>query len=162
MDTLLSSGPSLASLIWLINERVHDVIQEQVDRHGLIWLTIGFLGQGMFFLRFAWQWLVSERAGQSRIPIVFWYLSLAGSVLVCLYAAFKASGLDPVLLLAGPLQIVIYIRNIMLLRKTGQSSSDVGDHCTACEATLVLRARFCHACGHAVGTPPPGSAEPAR
>ena len=41
----------------------------------LIFLIIGFLGQGLFASRFIVQWIYSEKQGKSSIPVVFWYLS---------------------------------------------------------------------------------------
>ena len=46
----------------------------------IYWLIFGLLGQLAFFSRFLVQWIVSERAGRSIMPVTFWYLSLAGSI----------------------------------------------------------------------------------
>ena len=37
----------------------------------MIWLTIGFLGQGIFFMRWVVQWVASERSAASHVPIAF-------------------------------------------------------------------------------------------
>jgi len=64
------------------------------------------------------QWIVSERRGESVIPLAFWYLSLLGSILIFVYAIRKA---DPVFMLASVLQCVIYVRNLMLIyRRRGR------------------------------------------
>ena len=42
----------------------------------LIFMVIGFLGQGLFASRFIIQWIYSEKKGKSVIPIQFWYLSI--------------------------------------------------------------------------------------
>ena len=34
-----------------------------------VWLVIGFLGQGLFFMRFFVQWLASEREKRSTVPV---------------------------------------------------------------------------------------------
>ena len=39
----------------------------------IIFLCIGFLGQGIFASRFIIQWLYSEKKGRSSIPINIWY-----------------------------------------------------------------------------------------
>ena len=39
----------------------------------IIFLIIGFLGQGLFASRFIYQWIYSEKNKQSLIPIGFWY-----------------------------------------------------------------------------------------
>ena len=48
-------------------------------------------------MRFLVQWIASERQGESVIPVSFWYWSIAGSVIMCLYFIFKR---DPVGILA--------------------------------------------------------------
>ncbi|MCB1853028.1 MAG: lipid-A-disaccharide synthase N-terminal domain-containing protein, partial [Gammaproteobacteria bacterium] len=45
----------------------------------LLWLGIGLVAQFFFAARFLSQWLFSERAGRSLMPVHFWYLSVAGS-----------------------------------------------------------------------------------
>ena len=52
----------------------------------MLWLTIGFIGQGLFSARFLVQWLASERQKRSVIPEAFWYLSLAGGLTLLIYA----------------------------------------------------------------------------
>ena len=58
-----------------------------------IWLIIGFIGQTIFASRFLVQWVVSERASKSIIPNIFWWISLAGSMVLLSYAIHKS---DPV------------------------------------------------------------------
>ncbi len=77
-------------------------------------LAIGLLGQLIFGLRFVVQWIYSERAKQSVIPEVFWYISLAGSILLLTYAILKK---DIVFILGQSTGFLIYIRNIHFLRK---------------------------------------------
>jgi len=50
------------------------------------WLAFGLLGTVTFGARFLVQWIMSERAGQSIVPPVFWYLSIAGSLILLTYA----------------------------------------------------------------------------
>ncbi len=79
-----------------------------------LWYVIGFLGQGMFFMRFLWQWLVSERKGKSVIPIQFWYFSIAGGILILIYAMHRK---DPVFIVGQFLGVFIYSRNLRLIFK---------------------------------------------
>ena len=79
-----------------------------------LWVATGFLGQAMFSARFLVQWLASERAGRSTIPMVFWYFSLAGGVTLLAYAIYRA---DPVFILGQSTGTVIYLRNIALRRR---------------------------------------------
>ena len=46
----------------------------------IIFLIIGFIGQGLFASRFLLQWIHSEKKGESSIPIIFWYLSIFGGL----------------------------------------------------------------------------------
>lgn len=78
-----------------------------------IWLAIGFAGNALFFSRFLVQWLASERAGRSYVPVAFWWLSIAGSVVLLLYAIHRR---DPVFTLAYLPNCVVYVRNLMLIR----------------------------------------------
>ena len=78
------------------------------------WLAIGFLGQGLFSMRFIIQWLVSEKAKKSVIPMAFWYFSLAGGTTLFAYACYKE---DPVFILGQGLGVFIYLRNIYFLLK---------------------------------------------
>ena len=78
------------------------------------WYLLGFLGQGMFFMRFLLQWLVSEKKGKSVIPVQFWYFSICGSFLVLIYAIYRK---DPVFILGQSLGMFIYSRNLYLIYK---------------------------------------------
>src|SRR5437660_11143780 len=84
---------------------------------GLDWsylVVLGFIGNATFSMRFLVQWLASERQGESVIPVSFWYWSIAGSVIMCFYFIFRR---DPVGILAYLPNSLIYIRNLMLIRK---------------------------------------------
>ncbi len=77
-------------------------------------MVLGFIGNALFSMRFLVQWLASERQGESIIPVSFWYWSIAGSVLMCIYFIFRR---DPIGILAYLPNSMIYIRNLMLIRK---------------------------------------------
>jgi len=76
------------------------------------WVAIGLFGQALFMLRFLFQWIHSERAKQSVVPEIFWYLSLAGSIVVLAYAIHKK---DLVFILSQSFGSIVYIRNIQLI-----------------------------------------------
>jgi lipid-A-disaccharide synthase-like uncharacterized protein len=81
------------------------------------WLIIGFIGQALFSMRFIVQWIASERKGESVIPTLFWYFSLAGGLTLLAYAIYKQ---DPVFILGQSAGAFIYIRNLNLIfRKKG-------------------------------------------
>jgi lipid-A-disaccharide synthase-like uncharacterized protein len=77
-------------------------------------LAVGFGGQLLFSLRFVLQWLASERAGRSVVPPVFWHVSLAGGTALLAYALLRA---DPVFILGQGLGLLVYGRNLWLLRR---------------------------------------------
>jgi lipid-A-disaccharide synthase-like uncharacterized protein len=79
-----------------------------------IWLSVSFLGQAMFFMRFFVQWVASEKLGQSVIPKALWYFSIAGSLILLSYASWKH---DPVFVLGQSFGFLVYTRNLYLLRK---------------------------------------------
>jgi lipid-A-disaccharide synthase-like uncharacterized protein len=76
----------------------------------LFWFGMG--AQGMFFARFAWQWIVSERRGHSTIPIAFWYFSLAGGLAMVVWGCLAE---QLVVVLGQVLSCFIYARNLMLI-----------------------------------------------
>ena len=75
------------------------------------WLALGFVGQTFFFSRFLVQWLASERAGRSVIPMAFWYLSLLGGATLFIYALHVG---DPVFIIGQSTGVFIYMRNLYL------------------------------------------------
>ncbi len=77
-----------------------------------IWLAVGFLGQAMFASRFLVQWLYSERAGRSVIPLAFWFLSIAGGATLLAYALYKR---DPVFIVGQMGGLLVYGRNLHLI-----------------------------------------------
>jgi lipid-A-disaccharide synthase-like uncharacterized protein len=82
-----------------------------------MWLIIGFIGQALFSMRFIVQWIASERKGESVIPTLFWYFSLAGGLTLLAYAIYKQ---DPVFILGQSAGAFIYIRNLVFVfRKKG-------------------------------------------
>lgn len=78
------------------------------------WLLLGFLGQAMFSGRFLVQWVASERKRASVVPTAFWWLSIAGGALLLSYALHRA---DPVFIVGQAAGLVVYVRNLMLIRK---------------------------------------------
>jgi lipid-A-disaccharide synthase-like uncharacterized protein len=79
-----------------------------------IWLVIGFSAQFLFSARFIVQWVASEKAGRSTVPIAFWFLSLGGGALLLSYAIWRK---DPVFIVGQAGGILIYSRNLHLIFK---------------------------------------------
>jgi len=76
------------------------------------WVLFGFTAQFVFFLRFVVQWWVSEKKKQSVIPVAFWYLSIAGSLMILVYSIKQQ---DIVFTTASVLNTMIYLRNLALI-----------------------------------------------
>lgn len=77
-------------------------------------MILGFIGQAMFSMRFIIQWIASEKAKESVIPFSFWIFSLSGSFLLLIYAIYRK---DPVFILGQAPNLLIYSRNIWLIKK---------------------------------------------
>jgi lipid-A-disaccharide synthase-like uncharacterized protein len=78
------------------------------------WVLIGFLGQGMFTMRFIVQWIASEKRKESVIPVAFWHFSLGGGLILLAYAIRR---MDPVFIAAYLLNPIIYSRNLYFIYK---------------------------------------------
>jgi lipid-A-disaccharide synthase-like uncharacterized protein len=74
------------------------------------WKIVGWLGAGIFGLRFLLQWVASERAKESVIPFGFWECSALGSFLALSYFAIYRH--DSVGVLQNLLPLPIYLRNL--------------------------------------------------
>jgi lipid-A-disaccharide synthase-like uncharacterized protein len=75
---------------------------------------IGLVGQALFTMRFLVQWLASERAGRSIIPLSFWLFSVGGGLVLLAYSLWRR---DAVFILGQGLGVFIYLRNISLVMK---------------------------------------------
>jgi len=78
------------------------------------WIVFGFVAQFIFMMRFIIQWLASEKRGRSHVPVVFWYFSLLGGLMLMVYAIKQA---DPVFTFGQGLGCFIYIRNLTMIYK---------------------------------------------
>ncbi len=81
-----------------------------------IWLGIGLIGQLLFTSRFLVQWITSERVGRSIVPLAFWWLSVCGGLTLLAYSIWRQ---DPVFILGQSFGLIVYARNLMLIRRTG-------------------------------------------
>jgi lipid-A-disaccharide synthase-like uncharacterized protein len=87
------------------------------------WVLLGFLAQGLFTMRFLVQWIASERAGKSVIPVGFWYFSVAGGLLLLVYALYRK---DAVFIAGQAFGVFVYLRNLYFVlreRKTAASAA---------------------------------------
>jgi len=98
-----------------LGEWFHAVFVEQFDT----WVAIGFLAQAMFSARFLIQWLASERAGRSVVPVAFWFFSIAGGAILFAYALYRE---DPVFIAGQGAGLLIYTRNLWLIFRERRSA----------------------------------------
>ena len=82
-----------------------------------IMIVIGFGGQTLFAARFIIQWLSSENAGRSVIPVAFWYFSISGGLVLLTYAIWRQ---DPVIIAGQSVGILIYARNLYFINREKQ------------------------------------------
>jgi lipid-A-disaccharide synthase-like uncharacterized protein len=87
---------------------LYDVFVTRFD----FWLAFGIVAQLLFGARFVVQWIASERAGRSVIPLMFWFFSMGGGVLTLIYGIARRDG---VIIIGQALSVFIYLRNLSLI-----------------------------------------------
>jgi len=95
---------------------LHDVFVVQFDA----WVVLGFVAQALFTMRFVVQWIASERARRSVIPVAFWFFSIGGGALLLIYALYRR---DPVFIAGQALGLVVYFRNVYFIILNGRQVS---------------------------------------
>lgn len=101
-------------------EFLRDAISDQVLRDP-IWAAIALVGQVVFGGRFIVQWIASERAKQSCIPPIFWWMSVVGSTIMFAYSVHLE---NPILMIGFSINTLIYMRNLHLLRGASARTSE--------------------------------------
>jgi lipid-A-disaccharide synthase-like uncharacterized protein len=96
---------------------LYDIFVAKFD----FWLAFGLAAQLSFAARFLVQWIMSERAGKSVVPMAFWFFSVAGGTMTLIYGLVKR---EPVIIFGQSLSNIIYIRNIMLIWKNRARASE--------------------------------------
>lgn len=77
-----------------------------------LWIfAVGFAAQLFFAARMIVQWVKSEKAGKSISPVIFWQLSILGSLIFLLYGILRH---DFAIVLGQILVYFIYVRNLHL------------------------------------------------
>ncbi|KAB0268159.1 lipid-A-disaccharide synthase N-terminal domain-containing protein [Microvirga brassicacearum] len=88
----------------------YDVVVARFD----LWAAFGVVAQLVFGARFLVQWLASEKAEKSVIPVGFWFLSITGGLMTLVYGFARR---DLVIILGQAFSVFIYVRNLMLIAK---------------------------------------------
>jgi lipid-A-disaccharide synthase-like uncharacterized protein len=102
-----------------LGDYLYDVFVAKFD----FWLAFGLVAQLFFTARFLVQWISSERAGKSIVPMAFWFFSMGGGLMTLVYGIVKR---EPVIIVGQALATIIYVRNIMLIVKNrGRASETV-------------------------------------
>jgi len=99
---------------------IYDIFVAKFD----FWLAFGLVAQLAFAARFLVQWIMSERAGKSVVPMAFWFFSVAGGTMTLIYGLVKR---EPIIIFGQLLSNVIYVRNIMLIWKNHARGSQTLD-----------------------------------
>jgi lipid-A-disaccharide synthase-like uncharacterized protein len=87
---------------------LYDVFVTRFD----FWLAFGIVAQLLFGARFVVQWIASERAGRSVMPLMFWFFSMGGGVLTLIYGIARRDGVS---IIGQALSVFIYLRNLSLI-----------------------------------------------
>lgn len=99
----------------MVVESLHANLEEVLSASlaSATWVkALGWVGQALFSGRVIIQWLASERARRPVAPKVFWYLSVAGAVLMSAYSVLRG---EFVMLPAFVVTLLIYVRNLWIL-----------------------------------------------
>lgn len=85
-----------------------------------LWLLLfGSAGQFIFTMRFVYQWYYSHKLGMSKLPALFWILSLVGSLSIVSYGIIRH---DIVLIVGQSFGVVAYTRNLCILFKEKETA----------------------------------------
>jgi len=108
-------------VIYAYNNGVYDLDALFNNESIPFWLLmLGIVSQLVFIFRFVFQWLSSEKKKESHLPLGFWRISLVGSALILTYSIFRE---DIVLFLSHSVGMLVYIRNIILLKKQSRETA---------------------------------------
>lgn len=106
----------MTDIVGTLSNYLHEVFVTRFDG----WVILGFAAQGLFTMRFVIQWIASERARKSVMPVAFWFFSIGGGALLLVYALYRR---DPVFIAGQSLGLVVYLRNVYFIMLNGRQSS---------------------------------------
>jgi lipid-A-disaccharide synthase-like uncharacterized protein len=109
--------------------------------HWGIWKAVGFVGSAMFSSRFLVQWYATEKLRRVSVPVSFWWLSLAGSLVMLCYGVFYLR--DSVVILSYAFPWIPYMRNLIFHYRHEREQRT----CPECGVTSPPTANFCSQCG---------------
>jgi lipid-A-disaccharide synthase-like uncharacterized protein len=106
----------MTETLGMLSNYLYDVFVTKFDG----WVMLGFVAQAFFTMRFVVQWVASERARKSVIPVAFWFFSIGGGILLLAYALYRR---DPVFIAGQALGLIVYFRNVYFIILNGRQSS---------------------------------------
>jgi lipid-A-disaccharide synthase-like uncharacterized protein len=113
-----------------------------------VWKVVGWMGNAVFSSRFFVQCYATEKLKRVVVPTAFWWLSLAGSLLLLSYALFHER--DSVFIFAYAFTWIPYIRNLIIHRRHAAAHLT----CPACGQLCPPHSNFCPACGARLASTP--------
>jgi lipid-A-disaccharide synthase-like uncharacterized protein len=84
------------------------------------WIVLGVVAQLLFTARFLVQWIASERAGHSVIPMAFWIFSIFGGLLLLVYALYRK---DAVFIGGQAFGVFVYLRNLYFVLRDRKAAA---------------------------------------
>src|SRR5271156_7136592 len=84
------------------------------------WVILGLIAQALFTARFVVQWIASERAGHSVIPMAFWIFSIFGGLLLLVYALYRK---DAVFIAGQAFGVFVYLRNLYFVMRDRKAAA---------------------------------------
>jgi lipid-A-disaccharide synthase-like uncharacterized protein len=106
----------LVDLSHAVGAYLSDVFIDRLDW----WVLLGFIAQFMFTMRFVVQWIASERAGHSVIPMAFWIFSILGGTLLLVYALYRK---DAVFIAGQAFSFFVYARNLYFVMRDRKTAA---------------------------------------
>ncbi|HEY2081732.1 MAG TPA: lipid-A-disaccharide synthase N-terminal domain-containing protein [Verrucomicrobiae bacterium] len=111
------------------------------DAWTIFWNMIGWIGQLVFFSRFFVQWYATEKKKQVVVPATFWWLSIAGSFLLLVFAVFYDK--HYVVIFSYAFSWIPYTRNLIIHYR----HKDAHINCPNCGHSCAPQFKFCSECG---------------
>jgi lipid-A-disaccharide synthase-like uncharacterized protein len=112
----LKEEKMLIDIAQAVGGYLHDVFIGNAD-----WgILVGYFAQMMFAMRFVVQWIASERAGRSVIPMAFWIFSIGGGLMLLGYALYRK---DPVFIIGQAFGVFVYLRNLQFILRGGGTAA---------------------------------------
>ena len=121
----------------------HNVIWHNGNFLGItwsVWKVLGWMGNLTFSSRFIVQWYATERSRKVVVPVMFWWLSLLGSLLLLIYAFSK---IDSVFIYAYLFPWIPYVRNLIIHYRHEKAHTD----CSGCGEKIPPHSNYCPNCG---------------